>query len=885
MTRSLSPIRLFHRSGPVFRSSVGVHRLAWLTLALLVTLAIANLAVAQESVNSDSQPDNGAAPEDIDSEDPWADVEEMRVSGQAASDQLTSSTESVTRFDSDLIQALGANDISDLAKITPNLEIRTAGATSPTFFIRGVGLSDFNANAAGAVAVYQDGVAMNLPGLQLGQLFDVSNVEVFRGPQGAGAGRNASAGAIKVTSVKPSGDGEPRAFMLASYGNYDALNLEGALEVPILQETLAARFSFTLNERDGWGENGCGNLPSLASREMNAAAFNRQAFCDEKKYPISIVDPDSPDPEDPNYFSLSSVPGGLATNVNDIGNWAARGMFRFLPESNESDWLLILRGGRIDQQSALGQAIGTDPQFGSGRTSTRYKDPDIQSLQDRLVAECNLAGGTGCVPSTRPALRAELARNLDPRPRRGDYNRVGQTKQDTWGVSLEGNIPVDDLTITTISAYDGYDRFREQDDDFTPDVIFESITEDDAWQFSQAIHLEGEFEEQLISWEAGAYTLIQQLGLESIFFQGGFVSNQAYQEEMYSFAVYAGFSWEFAESLTLEAGARYNWEQKEFQFQFIGSNSANTQGFTERRTWQAPTGTVRVLYEPTEDLSFYWKYSRGWKGGQFNASATQLNVRPAEPESIDAFEVGLSAFLWENRLGLAASLFYYMYDDYQVFVVEDSPGAFPQEIIINANSVQNYGAEMEARISPLLSLVPEEVENLLLTVRFGWLKSEFLDFTQDVVRVVRGPVGQPARYFPITADFSGNQLINAPEYKVSLGAEWEFQMGKFGDVTPRYDGSWSADVNFGPNGGRGSIDGTGQPRLPENAIGQRALWLHNVSFRYRPPISNVEIVGWVRNVTDETYKTFAFDGSFFANLTVNWVGEPRTYGGTVRFAF
>jgi outer membrane receptor protein involved in Fe transport len=59
-----------------------------------------------------------------------------------------------------------------------------------------------------------------------------------------------------------------------------------------------------------------------------------------------------------------------------------------------------------------------------------------------------------------------------------------------------------------------------------------------------------------------------------------------------------------------------------------------------------------------------------------------------------------------------------------------------------------------------------------------------------------------------------------------------------------------------------------------------------VSFRYRPPLSNnVEILGWVRNVTDQAYKTFAFDGSFFANLTVNWVGEPRTFGGTVRFAF
>jgi iron complex outermembrane receptor protein len=882
MTLSLSPIRLFHRSGRIFQSSVGVHRLACLTIALLVTLAIANLAAAQESVNSDSQADSGAAPEDFDPQDPWAGVEAMLVIGSSASNLLTSSTESVTRFDADLLQALGAGDISDLAKATPNLEIRKADATSPTFFIRGVGLSDFNANAGGAVAVYQDGVAMNSPALQLGQLFDISGVEVLRGPQGAGAGRNASAGAIKVTSVKPANDGEARAFLSASYGNYNALDLEGALELPLFKETLAARFSFTLSERDGWGENGCANLPSLASREDNAAAFDRRVmdpFCGETQN-LAVANPNRP----PAFFQISPVPGGLAKNVNDVGKWAARSIFRLRPEINESNWLLIMRGGQIDQQSTLGQAIGTQPSYGVGRTGSGYRDPDIPPMLDELIQDCQNAGGTGCLRVATDALGASIARNLDRRPERGDYNRVGQTKHDTWGVSLEGEIPVDDLMITTISAYDGYDRSREQDDDFTPDVIFESITDDDAWQFSQEILLEGEFEEYLFSWETGGYYLMEELDSKSTFFQGSLESNQKYHQDTYSFGIHAGFSWELLENITLEAGARYNWEQKDFEFVFLGS-AANTQGFTDSEVWHAPTGTVRLLYEPTEDVSFYWKYNRGWKGGQFNASATQLNVRPAEPESIDSLEVGLSGYVLESRLGLTASLFYYKYDDYQVFVVEDSPGAFPQQVIINANSVQNYGAELEARIQPLLALVPEEVENLLFTVRFGWLETEYLDFTQDVIRVVRGPVGQPARAFPVTADFSGNQLINAPEYKVSIGVAWDFDLGRLGDVTPRYDGSWSADVNFGPNDGRGSIDGTGQPRLPKDAIGQRAFWLHNMSFRYRPPIPNLEIMGWVRNMTNKTYKTFAFDGSFFANLTVNWVGEPRTYGGTVKFTF
>ena len=47
----------------------------------------------------------------------------------------------------------------------------------------------------------------------------------------------------------------------------------------------------------------------------------------------------------------------------------------------------------------------------------------------------------------------------------------------------------------------------------------------------------------------------------------------------------------------------------------------------------------------------------------------------------------------------------------------------------------------------------------------------------------------------------------------------------------------------------------------------------------------IEIAGWCRNVTDEVYKTYAFDASSFSNVVINFVGEPRTYGldFTVRF--
>jgi iron complex outermembrane receptor protein len=121
----------------VFGSAIAVLLLG-LSLGLLLFLPVANAQDAQ----------SGEA-------DPWAGVEEMLVTGSGTASLLgdIAQANSVTAFDEETLQAIGAGDISDLAAFTPNLEIVTAGSTAPTFFIRGIGLNDFNSNAAGAVAI------------------------------------------------------------------------------------------------------------------------------------------------------------------------------------------------------------------------------------------------------------------------------------------------------------------------------------------------------------------------------------------------------------------------------------------------------------------------------------------------------------------------------------------------------------------------------------------------------------------------------------------------------------------------------------------------------------------------------------------------------------
>ena len=73
--------------------------------------------------------------------------------------------------------------------------------------------------------------------------------------------------------------------------------------------------------------------------------------------------------------------------------------------------------------------------------------------------------------------------------------------------------------------------------------------------------------------------------------------------------------------------------------------------------------------------------------------------------------------------------------------------------------------------------------------------------------------------------------------------------------------------------------------LPDFAIGQRAYILQNVRLTYRPPGENIEVAGWIRNIEDTRYKTFAFDVSQFSSLVINNIGNPRTIGVDVRITY
>jgi len=152
----------------------------------------------------------------------------------------------------DVINSSGL-DVRVLSARTPSLLVESSfGRTFPRFYIRGLGNTDFDPNAAQPVSVVYDDVALENPMLKSFPIFDLANVQVLRGPQGTLFGRNTPAGVVKLDSARPTDSFT--GYGTASWGTYNTVNAEAAVGGPIA-EGLSFRVSGLLQRRDDWVDN------------------------------------------------------------------------------------------------------------------------------------------------------------------------------------------------------------------------------------------------------------------------------------------------------------------------------------------------------------------------------------------------------------------------------------------------------------------------------------------------------------------------------------------------------------------------------------------------------------------------------------------------------
>lgn len=147
----------------------------------------------------------------------------------------------------------GIDTVNGLQAVVPSFEVVPAfGSGQPEFRLRGVGFDDYGANNSSTVGVYIDDVVYPVPATTQGLLYDVSRVEVLRGPQGTLYGRNTTGGAVNFVTNLPSDVFS--AGISADYSSHGEFKGEGYVSGPIA-DGLAFRLSAVTKQGGAWQKN------------------------------------------------------------------------------------------------------------------------------------------------------------------------------------------------------------------------------------------------------------------------------------------------------------------------------------------------------------------------------------------------------------------------------------------------------------------------------------------------------------------------------------------------------------------------------------------------------------------------------------------------------
>ncbi|KAG1465170.1 hypothetical protein G6F57_013450 [Rhizopus arrhizus] len=206
-------------------------------------------------------------------------LDSIKVTARKREETLQEVPVAVTAFTSEALDRMNVQDISDLDAQVPNLTIYAArGASSTvTAYIRGIGQSDPTWGADPGVGIYLDDVYIARPQGALLDVFDVSRIEVLRGPQGTLYGKNTIGGAIKyISRGLPT---QTEGFAQITVGNYSQLDAKAAIGGPIggADSGLRARVAVASMNHDGFGENTINGQP-VSDKQVNAARLNLGAY-------------------------------------------------------------------------------------------------------------------------------------------------------------------------------------------------------------------------------------------------------------------------------------------------------------------------------------------------------------------------------------------------------------------------------------------------------------------------------------------------------------------------------------------------------------------------------------------------------------------------------
>jgi iron complex outermembrane receptor protein len=784
-------------------------------------------------------------------------IEELIVTAQKHSQDINDVGITINAFSGDRLKEMGVRTAQDVALHTPGLTVNESFSLGvPIYTIRGVGFQDYNPGSSSTVGLYFDEVSYPYAVMTRGAIFDVERVEVLKGPQGDLYGRNTTAGSINFISKKPTEEFE--AGFTTSYGRYETFELEGYASGPF-SDSVRGRAAFkTVNSGEGWQE--------------------------------SVTRDDELGEQD-----MGSVRGMLDIDLGESAKLQLKA--HYVKDEGENS-----AGTSYD-----GQIIGINEfnlpyspldQYRLPGTPYEGQTPPWYSTDDNTAADWT---------NTTTTSRNGFPETIDIRPQR-DNELKGFAARLDWEIG--------ELTLTSITAYDDFERVESFDADGGAFVDSGNINTSELEVFSQELRLSGRTDELL--WIAGLFYSDDTVDewynyyMSDSMFGNGSVAwgvppfqfapilelDTIYSQDTESMAAFGHVEWSFTEAWKLTLGLRYTEEQRDWEgctydtgdgtlsgflnFAFGASLPAGNCGTVDDipgspfnfLTLASTGGDLNLAFHPYEDdietekwqgkigldYSFsdntlgYLNFSTGFKSGGFNGanSNAQTQLIPYKEEELIAYEVGVKSTQLDGAMQLNAAAFYYDYQDKQE---QDIAVTFVGNIggLTNVPESEVMGVEFELRWLP--------TEGLSIDFGAAWLDTEVKEWDAVDPNSTWTPDGSGLMY----VDASGIDLAMSPEWQFNSTVSYEWNIGDALLMGIAADASYKDDTSA---------------RLSEQAVEEYTvfnarMYLGGEDAKWRATL-------WSNNVTDEDYFLAAYAGNGpYARI----MAMPRTYGVTLDYRF
>jgi iron complex outermembrane recepter protein len=379
------------------------------------------------------------------------------------------------------------------------------------------------------------------------------------------------------------------------------------------------------------------------------------------------------------------------------------------------------------------------------------------------------------------------------------------------------------------------------------------------------------------------YRLIQHTG-GALFGGGPYYQSQDTNGLSTSAAGFADFDWSFAPKWRANVGGRFTYDEKSLDtFAPLIPYEPLTDFGKHTDHWTKFTPKVSFDFRPTEDHMLYASWSLGYRSGGFNGRGlTQVSaVTPFNPETVNAYEIGVKTAWFERRLLANLALFYTDYKDIQETITESGGSTGNITIEKNAASAKIKGVELDFTAKPL--------DNLTARGSFGYLNSHFSGFQNAeafTCAVITATCAVPSGLH--NYDYSDVDLIYAPNYTGSLAFDYEIPV-PYGNYKAtlgyRYIGPY--DQQIARDDSLPVVTNTGTTVLTSNdpRVRSNPQNLLDASLALAVPSDHGEVLLTVfgRNLTDNRGPASAFTvAGLWAFATAR---EPRVFGVRLGYKF